>query len=132
MEDGALEVDLVGERLKSSSRRVVDLRGEARELGREGFVAGRRGTAGATSSARSARLVLHASSKEEERRLAGKLPGPARGEERRRGAIAGAWRRSPAARRRYGVRAAQCRALENHCYSFERFLLEFDQPKLKF
>ena len=100
----------------------MDLRGEARELGREGFAAGRRGTAGATSSAcsaRSAQLVVHASSNEKERRLAGKLPGRPRGEERRRGAIADAWRRSPAARRRYDVGAAQCRALENYCYSFE-------------
>jgi hypothetical protein len=76
MVDGVCRLDSAVERLKSSSRRVVDLRGEARELGREGFAAGRRGTAGATSSARPARLVVHASSKEEERTaLDGKLRG---------------------------------------------------------
>jgi hypothetical protein len=112
MAAGALEVDSAGKRLKSSSRRVVDLRGEARELGREGFTAGRRGTAGATSSARSARFIVHASSKEEERRLAGKLPGPARGEERRR---------APVARRRYGVGDVTVEMLELTVDSFERF-----------
>jgi hypothetical protein len=76
MVDGVCRLDSAVERLKSSSRRVVDLRGEARELGREGFAAGRRGTAGATSSARPARLVVHASLKEEERTtLDGKLRG---------------------------------------------------------
>ena len=39
---------------------------------------------------------------------------PVLGEERRQGAIADAWRRSPATRRRYGVGAAQCRTLEKH------------------
>jgi len=67
MVDGVCRLDSTMERLKSSSRRVVDLRGEARELRCEGFAAGRRGTAGATSSARPARLVVHASSKEKER-----------------------------------------------------------------
>ena len=104
MAAGAQEVDSAGERLKSSSRRVVDLRGEARELGREGFAVGRRGTAGATSSAR---LVVHASSKEEERRLTGKLPGRPRGEERRRGVMANAWRLAAGHSRRYGVARAE-------------------------
>ena len=107
MAAGSLESDSAGERPNSSSRRVVDLRGEARELGREGFAVGWRGMAGATSSARSARLVVHASSKEEERRLAGKLPGCPRGEERRRGAIADAWRLATGHSRRYGVARAQ-------------------------
>ena len=107
MVDGVCRLDSAVERLKSSSRRVVDLRGEARELGREGFAAGRRGTASATSSARTARLVVHANSKEEERRLTGKLPGRPRGEERRRGAMADAWRLAAGHSRRYGVAQAQ-------------------------
>ena len=86
MVDGVYRLDSAVERLKSSSRRVVDLRGEARELGREGFAAGRRGTAGATSSARPARLVVHASSKEEERTA---LDGKLRGVHERRRAASG-------------------------------------------
>ena len=98
MVNGFCRLDSAVERLKSSSRRVVDLRGEARELGREGFAAGRRGTAGATSSARPARLVVHASSKEEERTaLDGKLRGI---HERRRAASGRDCRRVEAARRR--------------------------------
>ena len=117
MVDGVCRLDSAVERLKSSSRRVVDLRGEARELGREGFAAGRRGTAGATSSAcsaRSAQLVVHASSNEKERRLAEKLPGRPRGEERRRGAIADAWRRSPAATAAVRRRASTVDEQEKH------------------
>ena len=65
-----------GKWLKRAREGAAEVRGEAGELGREGFAAGRRGTAGATSSARPARLVVHASSKEEERTaLDGKLRG---------------------------------------------------------
>ena len=103
-----------GKWLKRAREGAAEVRGEAGELGREGFAAGRRGTASATSSALSAWLVVHASSNEKERRLAGKLPGRPRGEERRRGAIADAWRRSPAATAAVRRRASTVDEQEKH------------------
>ena len=88
--------------------------GEAAQLGVRRIEAGRRAVAGATSSARSAQLVVHASSNEKERRLAEKLPGRPRGEERRRGAIADAWRRSPAATAAVRRRASTVDEQEKH------------------
>ena len=88
--------------------------GEAAQLGVRRIEAGRRAVFGATSSARSAQLVVHASSNEKERRLAGKLPGRPRGEERRRGAIADAWRRSPAATAAVRRRASTVDEQEKH------------------
>ena len=46
---------------------------------------------------------------------------PAQGEERRRGTIVDAWRRSPAARRRYGVGATQLCTGEALCTRLNQF-----------
>ena len=51
MAANALEVDSAGERLKSSSRRVVEVEGEVNRLGVRAIEVERRGVAGATPAA---------------------------------------------------------------------------------
>ena len=124
MADSGLRLDSAWKKDERAQGGAVKVEGEVTWLGAQRIEAQWRWMVGMNVVAASGGLGLLSSAAARGRGMEWtewEVSRPVRGEERRRGAIADAWRRSPAARRRYGVGAAQLCTGEALCTRLNQF-----------
>ena len=115
MAGGGLRLDSAGVGHDRARGGAEWVRGEVARLRVRGIEAGWRGVVGAELGGGSSSSLRDANARNGEGKDGLEASRPARGEERRRGAMADAWKLITGHSRRCGVGAARCRALEILC-----------------